>query len=65
MKDETEIIEELLSAVQTKFKKGELKPTLGDYIRLMQLRRELEENEPKNIEVKWVDPEKAGGENDE
>jgi len=54
-----------LSAVQTKFKKGELKPTLGDYIRLMQLRRELEENEPKNIEVKWVDPEKAGGENDE
>lgn len=31
--------------------------SLGDYIRLIQLHRELEEEEPKEIKVTWVDPE--------
>jgi len=29
---------------------------LGDYIRLMQLQQELDEDEPRDITVTWVDP---------
>ena len=34
----------------------DVKATLGDYIRLMQLQTELEEEEPKDITVTWVEP---------
>jgi len=34
----------------------DVKATLGDYIRLVQLQQELEEEEPKDIKVTWVDP---------
>jgi hypothetical protein len=33
-----------------------VKATLGDYIRLVQLQKELEEEEPGEITVTWVDP---------
>jgi hypothetical protein len=37
------------------------KVTLGDFIRLMQLERELEEEEqPREIIVSWKDPPEAG-----
>jgi len=60
-KKHAEVVDGLLNEVRNRVQKGELKPTLGDYIRLMQLKRELDENEPKNVEVKWVDPEKKDG----
>ena len=34
----------------------DVKATLGDYIRLVQLQTELEEEEPKDIKVTWVEP---------
>jgi hypothetical protein len=34
----------------------EMKVTLADYVRLVQLKRELDEEEPKEIRVTWVDP---------
>ena len=54
------VVEELLTQVEKRLGDGEIKATLGDYIRLVQLRKELDEDEPKNIEVRWVEPE--GGE---
>ena len=33
-----------------------VKASLGDYIRLMQLHRELEEEEVTEIKVTWVEP---------
>jgi hypothetical protein len=38
------------------FSKKEISASLGDYIRLVQLYRELEEEEPKEVKVTWVDP---------
>ena len=35
------------------------KATLGHYVRLLQLERELEAEEPTNIEVKWVESENS------
>ena len=34
-----------------------LKASLGDYIRLVQLQKELEEDEVREIRVTWVEPE--------
>ena len=34
------------------------KRVLGDYIHLMQLHKELKEDEPKDIELKWIEPAK-------
>jgi len=36
---------------------GKVKGTLGDYIRLLQLEREMEAEAPADIEVKWVESE--------
>jgi len=33
---------------------GELKGTLADYIKLIQLEKELGDDEPRRIEVSWV-----------
>ena len=56
-KKQSEVVEELLEKVEQKLGKGEVKASLGDYIRLVQLRKELEDEEPREIEVRWVDPE--------
>ena len=49
-------VEKLLKNVEKKLAGKDVKATLGDYIKLMQLQTELEEEEPKDITVTWVDP---------
>jgi hypothetical protein len=45
----------LLEEIEKKLK-AESKATMSDYIRLLQLERELEENEPpREIIVTWID----------
>jgi hypothetical protein len=34
-----------------------MKASLGDYIRLLQLQKELEKDEVREIKVRWVEPE--------
>ncbi|HXP87571.1 MAG TPA: hypothetical protein VN841_22755 [Bryobacteraceae bacterium] len=36
--------------------KGELKGTLADYIKLIQLEKEITEDEPREIVVSWTEP---------
>ena len=48
----------ILSEVEKKIDAGEVKASLGDYIRLVQLHKELdEEQQPREIKVTWVEPE--------
>ena len=56
---ETGVVKELLKKVEAKLTKEVAKASLGDYIRLRQLQRELEEEEPKEIKVTWVETEKS------
>ena len=51
------MVEELIEKVEKKLGSGDVKATVGDYIRLVQLQKELEDEEVKEIEVRWVDPE--------
>ena len=54
-------ITRLLRHVEKKLDIESSKVTLGDYIRLMQLERELEEEEqPREIIVSWKDPAATG-----
>ena len=60
-KKTAEVVEQILERVEQKLSEGEVKATLGDYIRLVQLQKELEEEEPGEITVRWVDPEEPDG----
>lgn len=48
----TKTIEDLGERVKAK----DFKLTLGDYLKLLQLEKEMEEDGPKEIKVTWVDP---------
>jgi hypothetical protein len=45
----------MLEKVESKIGAGDLK-ALGDYLKLVQMLRELEEDEPKEIRVTWTEP---------
>ncbi len=49
-------MKKLLENVERKLEGKDVRATLGDYIRLVQLQQELEGEQPKDITVTWVDP---------
>jgi hypothetical protein len=55
--NQAQVIKNLLTEVEKQIASGAGKATLGDYIRLVQLDKELNEDEPKEIRVTWVEPE--------
>jgi hypothetical protein len=58
-KTQAAIVTKLLKNVEKKLGGEDVKATLGDYIRLVQLQQELEEEEPGDITVTWVEPRSA------
>ena len=55
-KTQAAVVTKLLKNVEKKLGGEDVKATLGDYIRLVQLQQELEEDEPRDITVSWVEP---------
>jgi hypothetical protein len=55
-KTQAAVVKKLLKNVEKKLGGEDVKATLGDYIRLVQLQQDLEEEEPKDVKVTWVDP---------
>jgi hypothetical protein len=49
-----QLVAEVIESIEKRI--DELKPTVGDFIRLMQMEREIEADQPKEIKVSWVDP---------
>jgi hypothetical protein len=49
------LVRRLLEKVEVQLDQAEVKGTVGDYIKLLQLQKELEERRVKRIEVTWVD----------
>jgi hypothetical protein len=58
-----ERIHKLLTDIESRFESDSGKASVADYIRLLQLERELEEEdkEPREIRVTWVDPRQSTG----
>lgn len=55
--DKAALVNRLLHSIEQRLEKDDLKASLGDLIRLLQLQKELDDEQPAEIEVKWVDPE--------
>ena len=54
-KERSQTVKQLIAQVEAALQKKTTTPTLGDYIKLIQLQKELEEEEPREIQVGWVD----------
>jgi hypothetical protein len=63
--DKAALVNKMIQSFEEKLEKKELKGTLGDFIRLLQLEKELEDEQPKEIEVRWVEPSEPGSANGE
>jgi len=52
-----ELLERTIEQFELKIREAEYKPTVAEYVKLLQLEREIgEEDEPKEIKVSWVGP---------
>ncbi len=57
----TELLTQAMATLESRIKEKELKPTVGDYLKLLQMEQEFEQESPKEIKVTWVEP--AAGRN--
>jgi hypothetical protein len=58
---QAQVVKDLLRNAAVKLKKKDSRPSLGEYIRLLQLQKELEAEEPREIRVRWVESEPTFG----
>jgi hypothetical protein len=42
--------------METRIEAKELKPTVAEYLKLLQIEQELDQESPKEIKVTWVEP---------
>ncbi len=57
-KTKKQLIAEVMGKIEKRIGEKEFKPTVSDFIRLLQLEREMkQEKQPKEIKVSWVEPE--------
>jgi hypothetical protein len=50
------LIDEILKRVEERLIGNDFKATVGDFIRLLEIRKALEEDRPREITVRWVEP---------
>jgi hypothetical protein len=53
------VVRKAVKKVETKMKAQDFKPTLAEFLKLVQLDKDLGGEEPKEIQVTWVDPTKS------
>ncbi len=53
-------LDRLLAKVEDKLENEQTKASVGDFIRLLQLRKEIEDERPRKIEVRWVEQSEEG-----
>ena len=45
----------MLQQLEKKMTAGEVKATVGDYIRLVQMQKDMSEEQPSEMTVTWID----------
>jgi len=53
------LVEKALKSFEQRLDKEDLKLTTAEYLKLLQMEQELEQESPKEIKVTWVEPEKT------
>ncbi|MBZ5604902.1 MAG: hypothetical protein LAO79_21610 [Acidobacteriia bacterium] len=56
-KKQARVVHEIIERVEERLSRDVAKASLGDYLKLVQLEKELEAEDPPEIKVSWVDPE--------
>ncbi|HWB86052.1 MAG TPA: hypothetical protein VG675_18055 [Bryobacteraceae bacterium] len=51
-----DLLEKVTEGFEQRLKGKDFKPTVGDYVRLLQLQKEMDQEVPREIEVRWVEP---------
>ena len=60
-----DLVDKAIQRIEEKLGSSDVKATFADFIRLLQLEKELQTDQPKEIKVTWIDPnetESASGE---
>jgi hypothetical protein len=52
----SELLSKAIAAFETRIKEKDFKPTIAEYLKLVQMEQELEQDEAKEIKVTWIDP---------
>ncbi len=52
----SELLAKAMATLESRIKSKDLKPTVGDYLKLLQLEQEFEQEAPTEIKVTWVEP---------
>ena len=54
-------LDQAMTKFESEVKDGKVKPSMGDYLKLVQIRQEIDQEEEgvKEIQVRWIDPETA------
>jgi urease gamma subunit len=50
------ILAKVIENMEKKLKTEDFKPSLADYLKLVQLEKDFEDGETKEIKVTWVEP---------
>ncbi len=54
-----ELVENAIEKIEAKLGAESVKATFADFIRLLQLQKELQADQPHEIKVTWVEPEET------
>ncbi|MDE3167356.1 MAG: hypothetical protein KGN36_16255 [Acidobacteriota bacterium] len=50
------LVEEAIHGIEERLGDRESPPSIGDYLKVMQLQKEVEDEMPKEIKVTWIEP---------
>jgi hypothetical protein len=58
--DRAELVKQAIHRMEEKLGAADVKATFGDFIRLLQLQKELQVEQPREIKVTWIEPSETG-----
>ena len=58
-----ELLEKIVEKIEEQIAEGEVKATTAEYLKLIQLQKEFDQDEAKEIRVTWINPSESS-END-
>jgi hypothetical protein len=55
----SEFLATLRTNIEDRLKKKEVKPSIGDYLKVLQLEKELEKQDAEEVRATWVEPKES------
>ncbi|MBZ5590651.1 MAG: hypothetical protein LAP39_00330 [Acidobacteriia bacterium] len=51
-----QLLDKAIQRIEEKLGSADVKATFGDFIKLLQLQKEMQLDQPREIKVTWIDP---------